>query len=140
MVQGAKGWDFPNYNQLGVGGSTDISTTPLPGTSTRFRFVKTTQVKASSETLLLAEAPRDDNAQAYHSSPNVAVLYPQRQMQFSNGVPIKPFHPGDTWNYLFCDGHVERLTPQQTVRSSYNVAVDYNSKNPNYMWTIDPDD
>ena len=45
---------------------------------------------------------------------------------------------GKGWNYAFCDGHVELLTPDQTVRPAGSTYASYLGNN--YMWTRDPND
>ena len=45
---------------------------------------------------------------------------------------------GQTWNYLFVDGHVAALRVEDTLRRPSGAP--FNFIRPNYMWTRKPDD
>jgi prepilin-type processing-associated H-X9-DG protein len=98
--------------------------------------IKVTDVKDSSGTILLAETIFTGTANSWVDAHlgdlyNCAVDGPTHQAQPENWSwcllpPMTPRHSG-TWNYLFCDGHVERLDPKATIG---NGTMDY----PKGMW------
>lgn len=46
------------------------------------------------------------------------------------------------WDYLFCDGHTETLSPFKTINPAYRIDALYrnNPYDTSGMWTIDPND
>jgi prepilin-type N-terminal cleavage/methylation domain-containing protein/prepilin-type processing-associated H-X9-DG protein len=85
--------------------------------------VTMSQVKASSRVLLIVESPNPTPARgriegAICSTPVLQswFLYGGATFNYQSvGIPPHAkhvgLHPGDTFNYAYCDGHVERLYP-----------------------------
>jgi len=74
---------------------------------------------STSETLLVGEWP---NTQNYQGNSTCATLdSPARQyLATVTGFPgtpsyASPIHPGKRFNYLFLDGHVDAMTPTETI-------------------------
>lgn len=97
---------------------------PLPGAPNAFVFigVKLAAIPRPAETLLLAERPSSSGVPS--SDPtyvnNVFGAYSGSYVQNTSGTngqdtakPGKPIHL-EGWNYLFSDGHVKWLRPEQT--------------------------
>lgn len=97
-------------------------------------------IRKSSSTILLAEirypwarlsgidGVRVDNpwSQATGNTPNaIGQVFPDSTLLYHGD---KPLH-GTSWNYLFVDGHVERLTPTQTLNPGTAA-----SGTADYMW------
>lgn len=95
-------------------------------------------VRQASTTLLLVEAHDDVN---WQGAPNFCSAY---NPSWQGGVappwaPVprlsyKPVH-SRRWNYLFTDGHVETLTPEQTVSDIRATTQTYFY--PGKYWTLD---
>ena len=108
--------------------------TPNPN----FRCFRNTDAPRSSETLLLVECPLFLSGGQYlgnrlGSTGGCQVDSPRGQSV--NGY-LQPLHAG-RWNYLFVDGHVELLTPQETLHTPATIN---DTTCPNYMWTRNPND
>lgn len=94
-----------------------------------------------STTLLVVEAPNDQNAigtnSAFVGSPSGTPtrLYYNSQDgtngTAAQGMAGKQIH-FDGWNYLFVDGHVKWLRPEQTIGSAAGGTM----TSPKGMWTI----
>lgn len=76
-------------------------------TNANFRVLKITEAKAAAETLLMTEQAHEQNVFGYGGM-GVADS-PQGQLQ----MLATPLHDGK-FNYAFCDGHVEALSPYET--------------------------
>jgi prepilin-type N-terminal cleavage/methylation domain-containing protein/prepilin-type processing-associated H-X9-DG protein len=103
-----------------------------------FRCYRPGDAAASAETLLLVERPLFISGGQYLGNrlgSTGGVLVDTPYDQTANGA-IEPLHDG-RWNYLFVDGHVDLMVPQDTIRPPYTVT---SAKQPNYMWTRDPND
>jgi prepilin-type processing-associated H-X9-DG protein len=96
--------------------------------NTYFRCVKFNEVAVTAQTLMLVENPMPNNA-----GPNVlghgAGALVSRPSDQGRGL-VKPYH-NHRWNYLFVDGHVGLLAPEDTIRAP-NIVT---SLPANYMWT-----
>jgi prepilin-type N-terminal cleavage/methylation domain-containing protein/prepilin-type processing-associated H-X9-DG protein len=130
----------PRYSQdnttfppiLGTGMMTDISgtntalpTTPgiFPGCNPGFKFLKFTDVPDATNTLLLAERFDVGNVLGHMYSYNqnginseaseVTIDTPYDQFTSINNN-YTPIH-ANKWNYLMCDGSVQRLHPTETL-------------------------
>jgi prepilin-type N-terminal cleavage/methylation domain-containing protein/prepilin-type processing-associated H-X9-DG protein len=88
--------------------------------------IKMTEIRRSAETALLTELVDVQNIIGYGGF-GVADT-PQGQL----ATISKPLH-GLTFNYLFCDGHVEALNPLTTAGTGTLT-------NPKGIWTRDPSD
>ncbi len=78
-------------------------------------------------TILAAEFPGLDN-NVIGRTGNAGMRNVTRQQEHQAEL-----NPGGKFNYLFCDGHVELLHPDETIGSgSYDK--------PEGMWTLDPND
>jgi prepilin-type N-terminal cleavage/methylation domain-containing protein/prepilin-type processing-associated H-X9-DG protein len=122
---------------LGIGGQDGG-----PPASARIS-IRRSWVMHPADTLLLVEKPDYTNIQGWIGLTGLADG-PVYQMSAWRWPP-ELFHDksnhGKTWNYLFCDGHVEPLTLEDTVRthgSSWYSTV--NNIPADYMWTINPND
>ncbi len=146
---------------LGTGMVTDVSGTAnvFPGAYPGFKFLKFNQVRTTSEVILLAEyfgAGNTSGNVSYSATygattSNCAISYPQQQISAIN-VNAKPIHQNQ-WNWLMCDGSVQKLHPTKTLHGV--AAQDWNGTTAsataqyylqtttgfsNYMWTIRSDD
>ena len=106
---------------------------------------------AVSETLMLAENPVDTNGvsgnNAFVVCPSMGndatVSYAITQdgsgagASASNGLNGRQQH-FDGWNYLFIDGHVKFLRPEQTINGAGKTGGTL--RNPRGMWTISDTD
>ena len=148
---------------LGTGMTTQLTaaapTNVFPGLNPGFKFLKFNQVRTSSEVLLLAEYFSPANVLGHTSwsttyganSSGCVVDYPYQQFTGITANTLKPIHQGK-WNYLFCDGSVQRLDPTQTlhgptaINAYKNCVVDSEWRLQtttgftNGMWTIRTDD
>ena len=112
----------------------------------RMGRVRLDQVRHGSRTLLLVEnhsgTAGDGNLAGFIYL--AAIPYPSAQrIDVSGpnaGKPSGPPAHADRWNYLFCDGHVERLAPQETVRPLPGLSRAEVLNLRNGMWSINPDD
>jgi prepilin-type processing-associated H-X9-DG protein len=94
-------------------------------------------VPAAASTLMLVEAPAPKNRFA-----NASGSYAARPFTDGSGldaaqdtwanVTKKPIHM-QGWNYLFADGHVKWLRPEQTFGTGTQLK-------PKGMWTVDEGD
>lgn len=92
-----------------------------------------TQIKNPSEVLLLVERPEEGNILAFRWYTLTTSPFDQHQNN-----PLYFSHSENRWNYLFVDGHVESLTPRDTIRSDRASAL-YSSAygwSPGKHWTI----
>lgn len=99
-------------------------------------------------TLLLVEnhtqlRPYDANFAGGQRFATARAPYFQRWVEKA-GTPVgsatlPPAHSG-AWNYLFCDGHIERLRPLATVNANSGLTGDDAIIYPSGMWTRDPKD
>jgi prepilin-type processing-associated H-X9-DG protein len=106
------GRGITNTNSQLVGGAFMYSGNPQ---------YKLTDVRTSAETMLLSEAPVDQNVIGYGGLGVIDAPTSQLQ-QVSEGL-----HHGK-FNYLFCDGHVALFNPLETVGAG-------SMGNPKGMWT-----
>ena len=121
------------------------------GVGPRFRYVILSDARDASRTLLLVENHCDDHAGgniAGGASAYAAIEAPLYQGGRpvpgttggpSNWTAAPPAHDG-AWNYLFCDGHVERLPPGSTVTRAPEVGEEAALAAPSGMWTRETDD
>jgi prepilin-type N-terminal cleavage/methylation domain-containing protein len=153
---------------MGTGMVTDVSaTTPVntfPGAYPGFKFLKFGQIRTSPEVILLAEFFDPANVSGHvatysptygASSSSVVINGPYQQLNpIYSAIPIHQ----KMWNYLMCDGSVQKLSPPKTLHGlaatngywnggPWNGAVNnfqwYKSTTTgfsNYMWTIRSDD
>ena len=114
---------------------------------TEWRYVRLADARDASGTLLLVENHCDDihggnlaGSQSFATTPTPA---------YQRGVPrpgppgmwdrLPPTHDG-AWNYLFCDGHVDRLRPDETVTRKPGMTADERLNSSSGMWTRDTTD
>jgi len=120
----------------------------LRGITERVWSKRPDDVPAPSGTLLLVEGDALADGGSQMGNPNLAAT-PSPYWQ--EGGPFtfryEPFHQ-DRWNYTFVDGHVELLSPHDTVGrgnyggSSYDgkVALPRDDRGAAGMWTVEPND
>ena len=86
-----------------------------------------------SGTLMLAENINNINRLGSNSGNYVSTPAAQGQNQACPGYPdqVEPVH-NETWNYLFVDGHVKSLRPEQTMGATSGGLLDA----PKGMWTV----
>jgi prepilin-type N-terminal cleavage/methylation domain-containing protein/prepilin-type processing-associated H-X9-DG protein len=160
---------------LGTGMMTDISgtntnlpTTPgmFPGCNPGFKFLKFTDVPDATNTLLLAERfdignvlghmysynPPSGGINSEASEVTIDTPYDQFTSINNNYTPIH----ANKWNYLMCDGSVQRLHPMETLdgpavnewnasgNGQWYLSTDGTGGHAigfsNHMWTIRTDD
>ena len=104
--------------------------------------------QSPSQTLDIVESPHRYNEagsvyDAYVNSPSQqdSTNDPQGGPAASDVSFPAPIHNGK-WNYLFCDGHVELLAPEDTVRAPYTMAAGNPlngglTSQANFMWSRD---
>lgn len=144
---------------LGTGMSQSYSSFPPPvgGLYPDFHYIKFAQVKESSATLLLAEDFEPGNIEgrvvysATFGDQSGAINDPYQQLHY---MPNFTGPHNKLFNYLMCDGSVQRLSPKDTLRghaaddgvwnnqSTNNVQyrLPVGAGFSNYMWTIQADD
>ncbi len=108
---------------------------------------KLMEVRKASDTILVSERPSTSQNRFGFSQDCSA---PGQQGDGGQGVMIttKTLHGGlasgnaGRWDYLFCDGHAETLSPFDTINPSYQIDALYrnNPYDTSGMWTIDPGD
>lgn len=102
---------FGNGGQPANGNSTTVSFFDYNSSNNwktnGFRSFKMSEIRLPSQNLLLVERPGNFNVQG--TTNNVRCQGTAEQVSFL----LLPLHNG-RWNYLFGDGHVELLQPQQT--------------------------
>ncbi len=108
---------------------------------------KVSEVKRSDDTILLSERPSTSQNRFGYSQDCSS---PGQQGNAGQGVMIttKTLHGGlasseaGKWDYLFCDGHAETLSPFDTINPAYQIDALYrnNPYDTSGMWTIDPND
>jgi prepilin-type N-terminal cleavage/methylation domain-containing protein/prepilin-type processing-associated H-X9-DG protein len=104
-------------------------------------YVRLAEARDASATLLLVENHCNDNLAGG------GALATTPQPNFQRGVVtgpgtwdrLPPAHDG-AWNYLFCDGHVDRLPPEATVIRTPGMTVEEWLSHQNGMWTRETDD
>ena len=112
-------------------------------------WIKTGMVRSSSQTLLLIERSDSDSSQNTNWGIGYTVENPaQQQWDDANpSYPLPLLHTLKTragtqirFNYLFCDNHVDLLSPSQTVHDKTRLVPDSggNFDGGDFMWTIDP--
>ena len=115
---------------LGTGMVTDVSSNGIfPGLNPGFKILKFSQIHSSAETLLLAELFDSGNVLgrvawntgvAQGKPQECVVNVPDDQLVVtgaSSTYLAKPIH-ANKWNYLMCDGSVQRLHPKETLRGT----------------------
>jgi prepilin-type N-terminal cleavage/methylation domain-containing protein/prepilin-type processing-associated H-X9-DG protein len=119
--------NITGYATHGVGGwyGSCKSTATLVG-----GCVPLVAIDSPSTTLLLVEYPRVGN---YFASSSNAIVDNAGTQQIET---LKPIHM-DGWNYLFTDGHVKWLRPEQTIGTGTMGTADGSAKG---MWTTNPND
>lgn len=116
-VQNSNGGSF-------IGGLLDSTSTYSIGRSLA-------EVPAPATTLIVAENPDPYNRMTYEDAVRVGnPLEQQRVHNTTNPVQILHF---DGWNYLFVDGHVKWLRPENTIGTGSMTA-------PNGYWTVADND
>jgi prepilin-type processing-associated H-X9-DG protein len=104
--------------------------------------LRTTEVRRSAETLLLVESPQGHRIQGHRAY--CWIDDPSRQFLPEWSAEIPTLHQarrtthGQTWNYLFVDGHVAALRVEDTLKRA--PGAPFNFIRPNYMWTRTPHD
>jgi len=121
----------------------------------------TSEVLAADSTLMIVEAPLSNNT--FGTNNTDVVGHPlatsatdttcQQVLSTATGADggaTSPIHSGG-WNYMFCDGHVKWLQPQQTIGKGLattpgkgvdDIGASYTCTmtQPCGMWTLNPDD
>jgi prepilin-type N-terminal cleavage/methylation domain-containing protein/prepilin-type processing-associated H-X9-DG protein len=104
-------------------------------------YVRLAEAREASGTLLLVENHCDDNLAGDRVHATTPAPAWQRGVvtgpQMWDRLP--PAHDG-AWNYLFCDGHVDRLPPEATVRRTPDMTAEESLNHQNGMWTRETDD
>ena len=129
-----------NQPTLGTGMVTDVSSTGgvFPGANIYFRFIKFSQVKHSSEVLLLGEWFSGGNVAGntqwdpLYSIDYSVINCPGDQLAGINS--INAIH-GGKWNYLLCDGSVQRLDGGETLQGNAALPTTWKwASNHQYTW------
>lgn len=86
-----------------------------------------------SGTLMLVENINNINRLGSNSGNYVSAPSAQGKNQVCPGYPdyVDPVH-NETWSYLFADGHVKALRPEQTLGTGGSSLLD----SPKGMWTV----
>jgi prepilin-type N-terminal cleavage/methylation domain-containing protein len=103
------------------------------------------QFPVPATTLMLVEMPSPEAVYGDWNRPHcvgpndLASLAPEPRQDkwMSNNTPIHL----ETWNYLFVDGHVKSLRPEQTLAGANNQPVTASQRRTPFwgMWTINED-
>lgn len=72
------------------------------------------QIAAPASVIAIAERPASNNITNFHSCSTVGS--PSTQVA-GLPAPQTPYHGGG-WDYLFCDGHVKWMRPEQTIATT----------------------
>jgi len=109
-------------------------------TATQVYINKIGKISGPSQVIIIAEHPMQAAANAYVDSTSwSSVSGPAAQQEaIPNGSLSKTIFSTTTthdrsWNYLFVDGHVEGLRPEETFGTGNGVT-------PNGRWTVNPAD
>jgi len=97
-----------------------------------FRCFKLSEMLQSGETLLLVELPMISATTSINRLGSSAGALVDRPSAQTGAGQIKPVH-NNQWNYLFVDGHVAQMAPEDTLHAPA-TALDTTGL-PNYMWT-----
>ncbi len=128
----ARSYAIPYWsNYAPDGGPTFVFGDSVGVTPLTFIGVKMASIPAPAETLLLVEYPSSTNYFGGYGGvygPTAASTDPSINFQ-DKSSPGQPIH-FDGWNYLFCDGHVKWMRPEQTLGSA---TKSYQSV-PSNMW------
>ena len=126
-VSAARTYSMPrtSMTQLGVGKYASGSATPPAE-------MKLNQVRKTGDTILLAEWAGIANSSGQYNNQQGAQGSPLDSPAQQVVSPPK-LHSLKSLNYLFCDGHVEPLNPDETIGTGTVSA-------PLGMWTVDPAD
>ncbi|MFN4243869.1 MAG: DUF1559 domain-containing protein [Tepidisphaerales bacterium] len=106
----------------------------------RNRSLLFSRIRNPSQVLLLVERHTPDNQVGSRFAATTQA--PRSQSPVIGGVPMVYYgHRGDTWNYLFADGHVERLRPRETIGPDRTDTLlgGTSTWNPKGYWTINDD-
>lgn len=97
------------------------------------------EVPAPAETIMLVEFPSSQDVFANNTGSYVSSPDGQTVQRACAGQPArtKILHM-DGWDYLFADGHVKWLKPEQTINGSGKTGGTMTS--PKGMWTRNPND
>lgn len=110
------------------------------------RGIRLSLATNSSRTLLLVEnhsgTGDDGNLAGFIYLASIPAPYWQRVHVIGpdGGQPSGPPVHAEQWNYLFCDGHVERLPPVATITPRPGLPPPQLLYQQNGMWTHDPTD
>lgn len=131
-----------NIRVIGTGRSLVYNNnTPPANPALQEQACNLSSVPNSSSTLLLVEFNHMNNWQGGGTYNSVYNPSWQSGMNPPDWNPTprlgKPVH-GEKWNYLFVDGHVERLFPSETVSSMSATTSQWTF--PGKYWTVDPGD
>ena len=138
-----KNWPPGPENTTGVGLHWSFGfqgTNPPPERIYNFKntneqaVVKLAMIAAPKDTLLLTEQIQTNNL-AWTA--NRATVASTAQQLATNLIPAGQFHESQ-FNYLMVDGHVELLSPKQTV--GHGGEVGGNAQKHKGIWTIKPGD
>ena len=110
-------------------------------------YVRLADARDGSRTLLLVENHCDDATGGNLAGGGAHATTPTPLLQRGTQAPgapgrwdrLPPAHDG-AWNYLFCDGHVERLPPESTVTRKPGMTVEESLNHLSGMWTRETDD
>jgi prepilin-type N-terminal cleavage/methylation domain-containing protein/prepilin-type processing-associated H-X9-DG protein len=92
------------------------------------------EIEAPATTLMIAETPSANNLLGTRWT---ATCYnPEYQSSANSGRALH----FDGWNYLFADGHVKWLKPENTIDHNSGDAQTGTTAAPRGNWTIDPND
>ena len=146
----ASTWNYDANNPLSHGVFIKID---APGPDGRYTNVTSVaEVPAPSESLAFVEYPFKYSATNW--AQNTHCYGPAMQKMYETGQwwdwnamhdpRYKPRHSGG-WNYIFADGHVKWLRPEQTVAKQVRIDgaafdVDNLWNESNGFWTLDPND
>lgn len=147
---------FPRSYAMNSGGYVDqridgdhpSSPNFLRGITRRVWSKAPSDVPAPASTLLLVEGDALADGGGQMGNPNLATMpSPFWQQGGPFAFTYLPFHD-EQWNYAFVDGHVQLMSPHDTVGDgnyggpSYDrrVSMPRDDRGPGGMWTVDPDD
>ena len=102
-------------------------------TETQIFVRKLSTLRNTSQVFLIVEHPNQPAANAYVDQSSYSDAYsPGHQQEGLSGARtpfVSATTHGESWNYLFVDGHVEALKPQATIGTG-------TTEDPNGLWTI----
>ena len=138
MAEGSRAFEAEQRSVNAVAGVTRVSNAGA-FSNLKFKIIPLLDVPAPSQTLFMVEHPYRTNTIGWAFWTSSTTSAPTYQGSLPTDIPrLVPLHSG-SWNYLFADGHVAMLKPQDTIRPPFTMADNGNGF-PTYMWTRDPND